>query len=1005
MASTIFRLAMALCLTTFMGGCGGGTSPTALADATTTRTLTVSAKTLKMSGQEATRFEEGEAFEVVATVVETTRTVSQGRTLSETSGPAVNATVTATVTGGQVQPGSALTGADGVARFRVTAGEVAGAFQVDLATSSPAATGSVTTRLPYMVERTFRPDARLEITDASGNAVGAVRPGQQVRANVELRRARVTALGIPDRYEPATNVRVGFSAEAGSFDPAFSAATTDANGRASILFVPPVRSGPIRLSAAAEVDGKSVAASGIVEVRVPQIYLGAGQPFQPGVLVIDPPEIEAGASARISAQLVDQEGRAFEEPVIVDFTSTCAGTDAASITSPVLAAGGVVATSYRAGQGCAAADLITADFLVPGIEQPVRAQGLIRIRPPQAEGIAYVEASNLSIMLRGMGSDTRPDRATLTFRVTNAAGIPVRDAMVDFAVVNPLGALTLENASAATDVEGSAIARVRAGDVPGVFRVRATVRGTGQSADSATLVVSTGRADQDSFSLSFETLNIEGSSFDGVTTQVSVRAGDRLQNPVADGTAIYFTAEGGLIAPECRTVAGTCSVILQSSNPRPTDGRVTVLARTEGTESWRDANGNGLFDSGEAFDDRGEVFRDDNEDGVRSAGELFFDANGNGSFDIANGRLDGGPCAAGVQCGRDFEARASGTVVFSTSAALVNIYLSRSTVDEISPTGFVVAVSDRNGNLPPAGTQIQVAASKGTLTGDADFTVLNTNARGPIVLPFSLLGDGSATPGSITVRVVTPRGVVTTASERVEFESACAGTVLPRPPGCAGGGVVTVASLTATPSVINIAAGATRTENVEVRVLGQANPPAPIRGLTPSFSCSSADSTGISVTVPDGIAATNDAGVTTLGLEVSATATASGATVCTLSAGGVSTRLTIEGPPVASTTAGAILLTPATITAQPGTMINTSVLVTLRNALTPAGPLVGVTPALRCTTAGSTGLAVTSGAIAPTNAAGQTEIPLAITASAGPVGSVQCEVTSGTARATFAIQG
>ena len=80
-------------------------------------------------------------------------------------------------------------------------------------------------------------------------------------------------------------------------------------------------------------------------------------------------------------------------------------------------------------------------------------------------------------------------------------------------------------------------------------------------------------------------------------------------------------------------------------------------------------------------------------------------------------------------------------------------------------------------------------------------------------------------------------------------------------------------------------------------------------------------------------------------------------------------------------------------------------LVTLRNALTPAGPLVGVTPALRCTTAGSTGLTVTSGAIAPTDVSGQTEIPLAITASAAPVGGVQCEVTSGTARATFAIQG
>jgi hypothetical protein len=272
-------------------------------------------------------------------------------------------------------------------------------------------------------------------------------------------------------------------------------------------------------------------------------------------------------------------------------------------------------------------------------------------------------------------------------------------------------------------------------------------------------------------------------------------------------------------------------------------------------------------------------------------------------------------------------------------------------------------------------------------------------------LPISLVGDGAPGPGTITVRVTSPRGVVTTRTLDVQFGSACAGTVLPRPPGCAGGGIVTVASLSATPEVVSIGAGTSRRENIEVRILGQATPPAPIRGVTPSFSCNALGSTGLVVNVPDAITPTNDSGITVRRVDIAAGANASGSMVCTIAAGGVRTTFTVVGPPVGSTTAGAILLTPTTITAQPSSTTPATVLVTVQNAVTPAAPLAGVTPALRCTAAGANGLSVSSGAIAATNAAGQTEIPLTIVAGPAPSGSVQCEVTSGTARGTFRVQG
>lgn len=998
------RTLVASVLAVALSACGGGTSPSAEAEATTTKTLSVSATTQTAAGIEATRFEEGQAFDVVVSVRETTRTTSQGRTLSEQTIPAANATVAIAATGGTAQPGSALTGPDGSARFRVVAGETAGAFEIELATTATGVQGGVTTRLPYMVERTFEPDARLQLLDAAGNAIGAVRPGQVVFASVELRRARVTSVGQPDRYEPAAGVRVDFSADSGRFDPAYSAATTDASGRASIRFVPPVQSGPIRISATAEIDGGSVGASGVVDVRVPQIYLGTGQPFEPGVLIVDPTEVEAGGRARISAYLQDEDGLSFSQPVSVDFTSACAATSAASITSPVLAAGGQVTTTFVAGPGCLNLDVITAELVVEGIEEPVRAQGVIRIRPPRAEGIAYVEASDESIMLQGMGSATRPERTSVTFRVTNSAGIPVQDAQVDFAIVNQLGGLVLEVPSAQSGVDGTAVARVRAGNVPGAFKVRATVRGTTQTAESATIVVSTGAADQDSLSISFETLNIEGFNFDGAATAVTVRAADRLNNPVADGTAIYFTSEGGQIDPECRTAAGACTVQLRSSAPRPANGRVTVLARTEGTESWVDLNGNGLFDAGEPFSDLSEAFRDDNEDGTRGATELFFDANGNGNFDGPNGRLDGGPCAAGVTCGPAIEARASGTVVFSTSTALVDIAPRSLTVDEITSEALLVYVSDRNGNLPAAGTQIQVTASKGTLEGEAGFTIGNTNARGPIALPFTLRGDGTVGDGFVSVRVTSPTDAVTTASIPVKFETACNGAVLPRPPGCEGGGSATVASITATPATVSIGAGQSRTENVAVRILGQANPPAPIRGVTPTFQCDLRESTGISVRVPDAIGSTNDTGLVTLQVEIESSTNAEGTAVCAISAGGVTTNFEVVGPPRGAGTAGSITVSPATISVPANSTREARVLVTVLNAGAPAAPLAGIAPALRCTGASASDISVVSSTIAPTSAAGQTEIPLTITTGSAPTGSYACEVTSGAARATFVIQ-
>lgn len=123
-----------------------------------------------------------------------------------------------------------------------------------------------------------------------------------------------------------------------------------------------------------------------------------------------------------------------------------------------------------------------------------------------------------------------------------------------------------------------------------------------------------GLPSQQNFSLSQKTHNIEAMNLDGTSNSYTIIASDRLGNPVPDGTAINFVAEGGQVqAIRFTTLANglsSATANYQSSEPRPADGRVTVLAYALGEESFLDANGNNVYDSGEDWQDLGDVFID-----------------------------------------------------------------------------------------------------------------------------------------------------------------------------------------------------------------------------------------------------------------------------------------------------------------------------------------------------------------------------------------------------------
>ncbi len=105
---------------------------------------------------------------------------------------------------------------------------------------------------------------------------------------------------------------------------------------------------------------------------------------------------------------------------------------------------------------------------------------------------------------------------------------------------------------------------------------------------------------------------------------------------------VLYSVQGGHSGPvDVEPVSGEPSRVGslgEEYNPR--DGVVTLLAFTAGTEAWTDVNGNGVRDSNEPFEDIGEPFLDEDDNGVYDLGEEYFDTDGDGEWTGPNGQFD-----------------------------------------------------------------------------------------------------------------------------------------------------------------------------------------------------------------------------------------------------------------------------------------------------------------------------------------------------------------------------
>ncbi len=339
-------------------------------------------------------------------------------------------------------------------------------------------------------------------------------------------------------------------------------------------------------------------------------------------------------------------------------------------------------------------------------ETPTEEDTIIEDAAPADPGVpsyfTYSGASQSWVAIQGTGGVGRTEASVLTFKLLDLNGDAVSGVDVNFALTAPSGT-TLEPLTGTTDDSGFVSTTVSSGKVSGTLRVTIETADGSIELVSDILSVSTGLPDQDSFSLSIGDHSPESLNINGVRVPAVIHLADRFNNAVPDGTAVYFTTEGGAIRDattgtvgSCLTLGSECQLEWVSQNPRPdgnklTDfttgcaafafdpwgygvgpcinplgmgrpygGRVTITAFAVGEEVFIDNDADGWFSDGDDFlasqDDLSEVFFDHNEDGfykeeqsavnINDEREEYHDfAPINGVFDQANGIYNGTLCS------------------------------------------------------------------------------------------------------------------------------------------------------------------------------------------------------------------------------------------------------------------------------------------------------------------------------------------------------------------------
>ena len=433
--------------------------------------------------------------------------------------------------------------------------------------------------------------------------------------------------------QPAANAKVTFAidAEGIALSQTTSGATlTDSNGMARIFLKPtaPQVSGAYTITANASNDSNTAIANVNFLVQATTVSLST--------LNVTNAQLVAGGQTALSMIASDTAGNPISG-ILVNLNANC-GQLPIQVTSNE---NGVVEFVYKA--------INTDNTLCSGNVRISANSGSstqtanLTIQAPEATSIVYT-SNNLTLGIQNSGSSATGE-AEFTIYSNKT---PLANAEVILSLEkSPLGLSFVQLGNRAdqtlrTDANGRVSVNIYPGSTPGPVEIKATLASDSRiNALSKGISIASSRVTQDGISLSFGTNALDW-SLDGDETPVTARLVDRNGNKVPDGTVVNFTAEGGKVFPSsCTTSEGTCEVTFSTQNPRPGDGRVSLLAVVEGEKAYIDQNENNAWDKGIDIlvHNIGDTFRDDNENGTFEIGEFTYplttQANGNCENNIA----------------------------------------------------------------------------------------------------------------------------------------------------------------------------------------------------------------------------------------------------------------------------------------------------------------------------------------------------------------------------------
>lgn len=562
----------------------------------------------------------------------------------------------------------------------------------------------------------------------------------------------VTALVKRNDGTPIPNVLVTFAVTNGSATVTPSRVLTDASGSASTTLVPSSGSvGADYVTASAELP------SAVTLATKTAFTVNAVTVAMTGVSAA-PTSVDAYGASVVT---VNVTGASSAAPVTVSFSSTCASAAKATLSpTSVTVTGSVASTTYQ-DKGCGSNDRVNA--VITGTSQ----QGSVElaVKAPSVQSLEFVSSTPEKICLAGSGC---PVSSVVSFRVKDQFGYPIKGQNVAFALDIP-NVATLSTTSAPTNDSGIAEVSVSAKTTPTPVRVRGTMTladGTVLTTVSNVLAINSGLPTQRSVSFSAAAYNVDGWEKDGTESEIRLQLSDRYGNPVSDGTSISLVSEGASVIPaRCTTVDGVCKVKFVTSNFRPADGRVSVIAYAQGEESFDDVDGNNLYTTGEAFGDLGAVFVDRNENGALDSGlgEYLIGAAADGAWSSN----------VYVRLGRVF--------TLSSSAAAPRLFAAtgRSCSDaafsqvELRPRSAACRVStsfclrDSNtgsagGNAVPAGAVLSLSTGAKGVKVSIDGTPVTSMALSPtahiVTAELDDCSTGLEAPGALDLTVKMPAG-------------------------------------------------------------------------------------------------------------------------------------------------------------------------------------------------------------------------------------------------------